>query len=363
MSWSFRLVRILGTDVKVHVTFILLLAFFFAKWQMEAGVGAAVAMTVLFVALFLCVLLHEFGQILMARHFGIRTPDVMLLPIGGVARLERIPEQPRQELLIALAGPAVTVAIAGLLYLVLWATGQQVLWSEADFEVPTVLKQLFYVNVFLLLFNLTPAFPMDGGRVLRALLASRMNYVRATRIAATVGQGAAIVGAVLGIQSQNWMWVLIALFIFFSAGQEANVVATRAAGRGIIIDQMMVTKFVTIPVHATLRMAADILLETEQREFPVVDNNGVVEGLLTRDNLVRGLSARGPDSTVGEAMSRPVPLLPLGLGFEEALTRLRMSGLPALPVVDPASRLVGLLTADNITDLVLLRQAGTPMRK
>ncbi len=357
MSWSLRLIRILGTDVKVHVTFILLLAFFFAKWQLESGVTAAIGMTVLFVALFLCVLLHEFGHILMARHFGIRTPDVLLLPIGGVARLERIPEEPRQELLIALAGPAVTLAIAGGLYLALWATGHQVLWTQADLEMPTVLKQLFYVNVLLLVFNLIPAFPMDGGRVLRAILASRMNYVRATRIAATIGQGAAIVGAVIGIHSQQWMWVLIAMFIFFSAGQEANIVATRAAGRGLIIDQMMVTRFVTIPVHATLRMAADTLLETEQREFPVVDNNGVVEGLLTRDNLVRGLAARGADSTAGEAMSRPVPLLPLGLSFEEALTRLRTSGFPALPVVDAAGRLVGLLTADNITDLVLLRQA------
>ena len=358
MSWSFRLIRILGTDVKVHVTFILLLAFLFANRQLEAGVVAAMDLTVLFIALFLCVLLHEFGHILMARHFGIKTPDVLLLPIGGVARLERIPEEPRQELLIAVAGPAVTLGIAGLIYLALWATGHQVQWNEADFETPTIFKQLFYVNIVLLLFNLIPAFPMDGGRVLRAILASRMDYVRATRIAATIGQGAAIIGAFIGIQSQEWLWVLIAIFIFFSAGQEANMAATRAAGRGIIIDQMMVTRFTTIPIHATLRMAADILLETEQREFPVVDNNGKVEGLLARDNLVRGLAARGPDSTVGDAMSRPVPLLPLGLGFDEALNRLRTSGLPALPVVDPTGRLVGLLTTDNITDLVLLRQVA-----
>ena len=357
MSWSFRLIRILGTDVKVHVTFILLLAFFFAKVQLEAGAGAALGMTGLFVALFLCVLLHEFGHILMARHFGIRTPDVLLLPIGGVARLERIPEEPRQELLIALAGPAVTLAIAALLYLALVLLGEPVQWTETDLGVPTILKQLFYMNVLLLLFNLVPAFPMDGGRVLRAILAWRMNYVRATRIAATIGQGAAILGAILGIHYQEWIWVLIALFIFFAAGQEASVVATRAAGRGILIDQMMVTRFLTIPIHATLRTAADTLLETDQREFPVVDNVGTVEGLLTRENLVRGLAAGGPDSTVGEAMSRPVPVLPLGLGFEEALSRLRTSGLPALPVVDAAGRLVGLLTADNITDLVLLRQA------
>jgi Zn-dependent protease/CBS domain-containing protein len=357
MSWSFRLVRILGTDVKVHVTFLLLLAFLFAKVQLEAGAAAALAMTGLFVSLFLCVLLHEFGHILMARHFGIRTPDVLLLPIGGMARLERIPEEPGQELLIALAGPAVTLGIAAALYPILRLTGDPVLWTLSDFDAPTVLKQLFYMNVLLLAFNLIPAFPMDGGRVLRALLARRLDYVRATRIAASLGQAVAIGGAILGIYNQQFLWVLIALFIFFAAGQEATMVATRAAGRGITIDQMMVTRFVTIPIHATLRVAADTLLETEQREFPVVDNDGKVEGLLTRDNLVRGLAAGGPDSTAGAAMSRPVPLLPLGLGFEEALGRLRSSGFPALPVVDGVGRLVGLLTMDNITDLVLLRQA------
>jgi stage IV sporulation protein FB len=359
MSWSLRLIRVLGTDVKVHVTFLLALAFFFAKWQLEGGSAAAVMGTVLFVSLFVCVLLHEFGHILMARRFGIRTPDVILLPIGGMARLERIPEEPRQELLIALAGPGVTLAIAAVLYAGLQALGHPVLWTEPDLAEPTILKQLFYINVLLFLFNLIPAFPMDGGRVLRALLATRMNYVRATRIAAAIGQGAAIVGGLLGLAQGQTMWVLIALFVFFGAGQEANLVQARAAGRGIIVDQMMVTRFVTIPVFATLRQAVDLLLETEQREFPVVDNNGTVEGLLTRDNLIRGLTDRGPDSLVSEAMTRPVPALSLGLGFEAALGRLRGSGLPALPVVDGGGKLVGLLTVDNITDLILVRQATT----
>src|SRR5262245_10198607 len=142
MSWSFRLIRILGTEVKVHITFLLLLAFFFAKVQLESGAVAAVGMTVLFISLFFCVLLHEFGHILMARRFGIRTPDVLLLPIGGVARLERIPEEPRQELLIALAGPLVTLVIAGVLFLVLLAMGEPVVWSRADLDSPGLLKQL-----------------------------------------------------------------------------------------------------------------------------------------------------------------------------------------------------------------------------
>lgn len=357
MSWSFRLARIFGTDVKVHYTFLLLLIFLYFGTRSASGADAALATTVFFLALFLCVLLHEFGHILMARRFGIATPDVILLPIGGVARLERIPEEPRQELLIAIAGPLVTLAIAAVLWIWLGATGGPVIWPWSDLDGEGLSPSLFYANMMLLLFNLVPAFPLDGGRVLRAILATRMNHVRATRIAATAGQALAMILGVAGLVRHDPFLLLIALFVFFGAGQEAAMVETRAAGKGIIVDQMMVTRYVTIPIYATLRQAVDLLLEGEQREFPVVDNAGAVEGLLTRDHLIKGLTDRGPDSPVSMAMARNVPSLPLGLPFEEALSRLKTSGLPALPVVDQGGRLVGLLTLDNVTDLILVRKA------
>jgi stage IV sporulation protein FB len=359
MSWSFRLVRILGTDVKVHFTFLLLLGFLYVSFRAESGAEAALQITEFILLLFLCVLLHEFGHILMARHFGIRTPDVILLPIGGVARLERLPEEPRQEFLIALAGPAVTLAIALGLSLWLGTTGQPLVWpwEGGDLEAATLQGLLFSTNVALLLFNLLPAYPMDGGRVLRSLLSARLGLVRATRIAANIGQVLAMVIGVYGLIRGQPMLTLIGIFVFFGAAQEAAMVETRAAGRGIIVDQMMITRFVTIPVYATLRQAVDMLLEGEQREFPVVDNAGAVEGLLTRDHLIKALTAQGPDSPVSGAMAREVPALPLGLAFEEALGRLKASGLPALPVVDAGGRLVGLLTMDNITDLILVRRA------
>ncbi len=358
MSWSFRLARILGTDVKVHFTFLLLLIFLYFGTRSASGAEAALAATIFFLALFFCVLLHEFGHILMARRFGIATPDVILLPIGGVARLERIPEEPMQELLIALAGPAVTLAIAAGLWLWLQATGGPIVWPWRQFDAGAGLGPLlFYANVLLLLFNLVPAFPLDGGRVLRAVLSSRMNHVRATRIAATAGQALAMILGVAGLVGPDFFLLLIALFVFFGAGQEAAMVETRAAGKGIIVDQMMVTRFVTIPIYATLRQAVDLLLDGEQREFPIVDNRGAVEGMLTRDHLIKGLTERGPDSAVSAAMARNVPNLPLGIPFEDALTRLRASGLPALPVVDNGGTLVGLLTLDNVTDLILVRKA------
>lgn len=355
MRWSYTIARISGTDVKVHVTFVLFLGWWALMGYQEGGPSGALAGALSLLAFFACILLHEFGHILMARRFGVRTPDVILLPIGGVARLERIPDVPRQELLIALAGPAVTLGIILALYGVLRLTGHAIV-GQLEPDAP-FLGQLLAVNVYLLLFNLIPAFPMDGGRVLRALLASRMGTVRGTRAAATLGQMLAVAGGLYGITKPAPLLVLIAFFVFLGASAEAAAVETRAAGEGLHVGQMMVTNFRTIPIHATLTDAIDLLLSGEQREFPVVDNLGRTEGILTRDNLIRGLSQRGAGSTVADAMTAGAPTVSPTLGFQEALERLRSSGLPALPVVDPGGALVGLLTQDNITDLLLVQRA------
>jgi Zn-dependent protease/CBS domain-containing protein len=356
MKWSYTIGRIAGTDIKVHVTFLLLLGWWALIGYSRGGFAGGLASSLALLALFACILLHEFGHILMARRFGVRTPDVILLPIGGVARLERIPDQPRQELLIAIAGPAVTLAIALVLYAVLRLSG-----SDADVTVlregQPFLAMLATVNIYLLLFNLIPAFPMDGGRVLRALLASRLGLLRGTRIAATLGQMLAVVGGLYGITRPEPLLVLVAFFVFLGANAEAAAVETRIAGEGLQVRQMMVTDFRTIPIYATLGQAVELLLSGEQREFPVIDNLGRTEGILTRDNLIKGLSQKGPDSSVADAMTTGVPTVPPSLGFQEALDRLRSSRLPALPVVDLGGALVGLLTLDNITDLLLVRRA------
>lgn len=361
MRWSYTIGRIAGTDIKVHVTFLLIVGWWALIGYSEGGPGAALTSALALLALFACILLHEFGHILMARRFGVRTPDVILLPIGGVARLERIPDEPRQELLIALAGPAVTLAIAGLLLAILRLSGSDAEVAQLHENQP-FLAQLVSVNLYLLLFNLIPAFPMDGGRVLRALLASRLGLLRGTRIAATLGQTFAVLGGLYGITKPEPLLVLVAFFVFLGANAEAATVETRLAGQGLQVSQMMVTDFRTIPVHATLNQAVELLLSGEQREFPVLDNLGRTEGILTRDNLIRGLSQKGANSTVAEAMTTGVPSVPPTLAFQEALDRLRASRLPALPVVDVRGVLVGLLTMDNITDLLLVRRAGQVVR-
>ncbi len=367
MQWSFRVGRLGGTDVKIHVTFLALVAWWaFSAWA-EGGSAAAAEAVVFLLALFSCVLLHEFGHILMARRFGVRTPDVILLPIGGLARLERMPDEPKQELLIAAAGPAVTLAIALALFAGLRLAGAPMDGSSLEPGHAGLAQQVMWVNVVLLLFNLLPIFPMDGGRMLRALLAMRLGLQRATRVAAKVGQAGAVVLGLWGLGffsrwgfESNIVLVLISVFVFLAAGAEAGAVETKTAGQGLTVRDLMITQFVALPVHATLQHAVDTLLAGEQREFPVVDNWGRVEGMLTRDALIRGLSELGSGASVERAMVPGVPGVTLDVPFEDALDRLGRSGLPALPVVDERGSLLGLLTRDNVTDVLLVRQAGVP---
>ncbi len=349
MAWSFPIARIAGTVVKVHVTFLLLLAVFL--------VAGGVAAVIMILAIFACVVAHEFGHVAMARRFGVRTPDVILLPIGGLARLERMPEEPRQELLIALAGPAVTLLLAAIFYAVLRAGGAPPpLLPSLRVAGGSLLADLYRINVLLLLFNLIPAFPMDGGRVLRAILAARQGLARATRIAANVGQLLAFGLGFAALMTGDMLLLLIAFFVFLGAGAEAAAVETRAAGLGLTVRDMMVTDFRTLPAWATLRDAAELLVASDQREFPVVDNTGSVEGILTRDDLVKGLSQKGADALARSALQAPSPPVAAGLSFEVALATLQSSGRSALPVIENG-QLIGMLTKDNITDLVLVRRA------
>ena len=325
----------------------------------RGGPGGAITAALLLLALFACILLHEFGHILMARRFGVRTPDVILLPIGGVARLERIPDEPRQELLIALAGPAVTLLIAGPVFAsLLRLTGGHGL--TVDQLNPR--RRRSWISCWYQ--RLPPAVQpdprvSDGWRPGAARPAGQPNGAGAGHPDRRhAGTDACRRRWALRHLDQQPLLVLIAFFVFLGASAEAEAVETRAAGDGLQVSQMMVTNFRTIPVHATLADAVDLLLSGEQREFPVVDNNGRIEGILTRDNLIRGLSTLGPAVAVAEAMTPGVPVVQPTLGFREALERLRSSRLPALPVVDPAGALVGLLTSDNITDLLLVQRAG-----
>src|SRR5688572_15846223 len=229
MGWSFRVGRLAGIDIYVHFTFLLLLGWVALTGYVSTGspLGAAVGVALIGIIFFIIVL-HELGHALAARRYGIETRDITLLPIGGVARLERMPEKPSQELVVALAGPAVNVVLAAAVYVGLFMNRDVLQTSEAAQVGGRLLSQLFWVNVMLAGFNLLPAFPMDGGRVVRALLAMRMDYVRATQIAANLGQGMAVLFAIAGLFGNPFL-LFIALFVWMGAAQEASMVQMRSA--------------------------------------------------------------------------------------------------------------------------------------
>lgn len=362
MGWSWKIGRIAGIDVYVHATFALLLLFIgWVAYGPRHNWGDVLFGIIFILCLFGIIVLHELGHALTARRYGIKTRDITLLPIGGVARLEKMPEDPKQELLVALAGPAVNVVLALILLPIVLGLGLmpstfQEFIVDQSFLGRNLLFQLLAVNVTLVLFNLLPAFPMDGGRVLRAILAARQGLARATRIAASVGQLLAFGLGFAALMTGDMLLLLIAFFVFLGAGAEAAAVETRAAGLGLTVRDMMVTDFRTLPAWATLRDAAELLVASDQREFPVVDNTGSVEGILTRDDLVKGLSQKGADALARSALQAPSPPVAAGLSFEVALATLQSSGRSALPVIENG-QLIGMLTKDNITDLVLVRRA------
>jgi Zn-dependent protease/CBS domain-containing protein len=360
MTWSIAIGSIRGTVIRVHVTFLLLLVWIAFSYYAQGGTQAAIQGVVFIVLVFACVVLHEFGHVLAARRYGVQTPDITLLPIGGVARLQRIPEQPSQELVIALAGPAVNVVIAVALYLALGALPSA---HSMELQNPgtNLLARLLSVNIFLVLFNLIPAFPMDGGRVLRALLGYRMGFARATQIAAVVGQALAFAFGLLGLLG-NPLLLFIALFVYLGAAAEAHSVQLRQAARGIIAGDAAITRFESLTPLSTVEDAVQCLIRTTQHEFPIVDGGGRLRGVLTRDAMIHALRDAGPSVSVMEVMRRDIPVVHQRQTLDEALRLLQESRQPAVGVVDSDGRLAGFITPENLGELMMVHAAGRERR-
>ena len=356
MSWSLNIGRVAGTVVRVHLTFLLFLAWIFAASYAASGAATAWQTLLFVVLLFLCVLLHEFGHIFTARAFGVTTPYVTLLPIGGVAQLERIPEEPYEEFLIAIAGPLVNVFIT--IVLVVFA-GAHLNASDAALIENTkisMIDRLAVVNLFLALFNLIPAFPMDGGRVLRAALASKFGYVRATEISASIGQFVAFALGFIGLM-YNPILIFIAIFVYLAAASEAHMVALRAASHGVPVSHAMVTHFESLSPEGHLDDAVQTLLQTGQGEFPVVDGAGKPVGVLDRGALIKALKTLGPDARVADAMSAEFPTVGYRATLEQAFKVLQQRTAPAVGVVDADGKLTGLVTGETIAEMMMLREA------
>ncbi len=366
MKWSFRLFTLAGTEVRVHATFLLLLLFVAGQSFLSGqGLPAALESTLFIITIFACVVLHEFGHVLAARGYGIRTPDITLLPIGGVARLERMPRKPSQELVVAICGPLVNVIIATVIYLGFGISA--VLHPGYDFlKSGNFFEKLMMWNVLMVAFNLIPAFPMDGGRVLRALLAMFLEYGHATRMAASIGQGLAMVVSIYMLLNHTFqpMLLLICFFVFMAAGQEAATVTQQEVTRNLRVRDAMLTDFRSLPFESTLRDGVTLLLAGSQQDFPVLDAHGSgMQGMLTRHDLISALAEKGPGHPVVEVM-RPCPASTQPASeLTQALEILSASDCTALPVLDPIDgKLVGLLTTENVGETLMVRAALMKLR-
>ena len=361
MRWSWRLGRFFGIDVFMHATFLILIGWvLLSHWLQGESLTAAVEGVGFILALFGCVVLHEYGHALTARRYGIKTRDITLLPIGGVARLERMPDQPVQELWVALAGPAVNVVIAVILFLWLQLTSSLVPVTELEVGRGSFLERLMVVNLFLVGFNMIPAFPMDGGRGVRALLAMRMEYTRATHIAASLGQFIAILFGFLGLLSNPFL-VFIAFFVWIGAAQEASMVQMRTSLAGIPVSRAMVTDFHTLSPRDTLERSINLILAGSQHDFPVVDDGQVV-GILLRNDLLAALARAGQATRVEQIMRREFETADWAEMLEGASLRLRECGCHTMPVTRNG-QLVGLLTMDNLGEFLMIQSALAGARR
>ena len=368
MGGSFTIARFSGIEVRVHWTFLLLLAFFaFIGYQASGSVVGALTATAVIVALFICVLLHEFGHSLVAQRLGIEIHSITLLPIGGVSNLESLPEKPSDEVKITLAGPLVNVVLApiffgvGLLFGALPRMPAEDLFTGIG-SVGQFFFYLGYLNVVLALFNLIPAFPLDGGRILRALLATRLGALRATEISSAVGQLFAFAFFLIGLLGGNFFLALIAVFIYFGATGEAQMVRQQEKTRGLMVSDVMGTRprTETVTPHHTFGQVLDMVIHGYQEDFPVLDESGKLLGMITREEIMAAAHSPESYSSVRELMKTDVPTISSQADlFEEGLRILQQSGLRALPVTEQGE-LVGMLTIEDIGQASLLRQ---PPRK
>src|SRR5881409_444023 len=344
MKWSWKLGTVAGIGLYVHATFLLLLAWVGVTYWLAGGSAAALDGIAFILALFACVVLHELGHALTARRYGIRTRDITLLPIGGVSRLERIPDDPRQEVWVSVAGPAVNVVIAAALYA--WLLLSQT-WRPLS------------------------ALPMDGGRVLRALLAMRMDYVRATQVSAHVGQAMALVLGLLGLFTNPFL-VFIAFFVWIGAAQEASMVQMRTALSGIPVSRAMLTDFHTLAPEDPAKRVLELILAGSQQDFPVINGGqggrggqgGHVAGVLLRSDVLKALAQRASDWRVRDIMRGEFEVVDAADMLDTAFARLQSCNCHTLPVTGSGA-LVGLLTMENVGEFLLIQSAlgGSPQTR
>lgn len=349
MGKSFRFGRVAGIPLFLHWTFLLVPAWVLLSGLVSGKLTAEVLLDLSLVGIvFSCVVLHELGHALAARQFGIQTQDIILMPIGGVARLRGMPRNWSQELIVAVAGPAVNVAIAGILLLLCLPTvGWTALTTSGSLAAAIVVNTV-YLNVAMVLFNLLPVFPMDGGRVMRALLSGWLGHLRATRIAAATGQMLAVVLGLSGLfVFNNPMLLLIAAFVYFGASQESGLAETEAAFEGLTVGDAMMKQFDVLPANTSVGWALKFAVTSHSSTLPVV-SDGRFLGFVTVDDLAQAAASGQSHLAVSRICHNGKPVLQPGDSLFRALQQFAESPVQCLPVTNSAGYLVGLLNPRSI---------------
>lgn len=356
-TWNLRLGRVAGIPIEIHWTFWLLLVYVFVGDFSESGdTNAALVGVATVLAIFACVVLHELGHALAALKFGVTTRDITLYPIGGVARLERIPEKPSQELIVAIAGPLVNVVIVSALLAAGVGLPEHIEEPSALVE-SSFFSRLLLVNASLVVFNLLPAFPMDGGRIFRAFLALFMDYSRATRIAASVGQFMAIIFGFLGLNGSP-MLLFIALFVWLGASGEASSVEQRVLLKSALVRDAMLVDYMCVRAGDTLESVVQLLLNGSQAEFPVHDpSTNRPVGLITRNILLASLAEIGPAALVRDCTLDKIGQVLASRPLVPVAQEMREQGLTCHEVLDDSGRVVGLLTQENLAEFIMVQSA------
>jgi len=357
---SISLGKPLGIPTKIHWTFWILIVWIIYTNASQGQGGAETMWYILFVfAIFTCVILHELGHSLAARRYGIQTRSITILPIGGVASLEKIPENPKQELVVAIAGPLVNIIIAIALWLFLSLTGELNL-GVGDVEAMThinggnFLITLLIMNILLVVFNMIPAFPMDGGRVLRALLAMNMSRVKATEWAVNIGKGFAILFVFWGLSSNPFL-IFIALFIFLSAQAELDHVRSRNYLKNYQVRDVLMKDFTLIDEASPLSHAIRILLNGQEKQFLVSDGKNIT-GYLTKNDIIEGLTKQNDQIAVEKIAKTNVTWIEMDDSIEEVRMLMMREGLVIMPV-GVQGRMDGIVDIDNINEFLLIQRA------
>ncbi|MDX2087630.1 MAG: site-2 protease family protein [Kofleriaceae bacterium] len=346
LRWSWKLGSLAHIPVRVHVTMLILVGWIGVSYAVRgASLTAALTGIALIACVFAIIVVHELAHALVARRFGVETQDIVLLPIGGMSRMEELPERPREELLVSLAGPAVNVVLAGILALIVWGTGGAFRPSEALSLRGAFTAQLLWINVGLAVFNLLPAFPMDGGRALRALLTLKLGRPRATRVAAAIGKMLAALFVLLGITG-NWLLVLIGVFVWMAATQEAAQVTLRSTLEGIPVARAMIRQIETLDAEQPIAEATDQMIASGHKQLPVVDH-GRVTGIVRARDLVamRGL----PHAEVASAMRMGIPRVEATDTLDHAIDILKRARDDVALVVEHDA-VVGILTLEQVAE-------------